>query len=187
MPSKSESVPSSITLPPSHIIHPSIHQTRKKRDRRVRSRAHCNNPALHVSLFQASFWALNRRRGDTHKPDRKRERLVNTASMGARSYSPVPLFLCLPSMVHPAARLYFLLRWRVTFFHPPSSRLKRRENQRWQFACSAVCLSSAKWSIDDDFFAFVEEEEEELSRENWLKIVSVTVRNNADWLMKMKK
>ena len=56
-------------------------------------------------------------------------------------------------------------------------------------AVRLICLSlsSAKWSIDDDFFAFVEEEEEELSRENWLKIVSVTVRNNADWLMKMKK
>ena len=30
------------------------------------------------SLFQASFWALNRRRGDAHKLDRQTERLVNT-------------------------------------------------------------------------------------------------------------
>ena len=28
---------------------------------------------LLVSLFQASYWALNRRRGDVHKPDRKTE------------------------------------------------------------------------------------------------------------------
>ena len=32
---------------------------------------HCINPALFVSHFQASIWALNRRRCHTHKPDRK--------------------------------------------------------------------------------------------------------------------
>ena len=32
---------------------------------------HCNHPALLVSHFQASIWALNRGRGHTHKPDRK--------------------------------------------------------------------------------------------------------------------
>ena len=32
---------------------------------------HCNTPALLVSNFQASIWALNGRRCHTHKPDRK--------------------------------------------------------------------------------------------------------------------
>ena len=71
-------------------------QTRKKRDRRVRSRAHCNNPALHVSLFQASIWALNRRRGDAHKQDRKTERLVNTTQQGRQ------ILLCCPAFSNPA-------------------------------------------------------------------------------------
>ena len=36
------------------------------------------------SLFQASFWALNRRRGDAHKLDRQTERLVNTTQQCAK-------------------------------------------------------------------------------------------------------
>ena len=32
---------------------------------------HCNNPALLVTHFQASIWALNRRMCHAHKPDRK--------------------------------------------------------------------------------------------------------------------
>ena len=74
-------------------------QTRKKRDRRVRSSAHCNNPALLVSHFQASFWALNRRRGNAHKPDRKTGRLVNTAQQGSE------ILLSCPSFSNPGPKL----------------------------------------------------------------------------------
>ena len=38
---------------------------------------------LLVSLFQARFWALNRRRGDAHKLDRQTERRVNTTQQCA--------------------------------------------------------------------------------------------------------
>ena len=80
--------------------------------------------------------------------------------------------------------------WNSVMCHPvQSTRLRQRKSEMAEAEMVRLSVCRPQWSIDEDFFAFVEGEEEEeeiLSRENWLKIVSVTVRNNADWL-KMKK
>ena len=43
-------------------------------------------------FFKPVFLALNRRRGDAHKPDRKTERLVNTAQQGSEILLSCPSF-----------------------------------------------------------------------------------------------
>ena len=43
-------------------------------------------------FFKLVFWALNRRRGDAHKPDRKTGRLDNTAQQGSEILLSCPSF-----------------------------------------------------------------------------------------------
>ena len=54
---------------------------RRARSHRL-ARLHKNYKLL-VSLFQASIWALNRRKGDTHKPDRDTVMTFNTSQQCA--------------------------------------------------------------------------------------------------------
>ena len=70
-------------------------QTRKKRDRRVRSHSLAGMyQDLCTSCLSFSNWsfAQNRRRGNAHKPDRKTGRLVNTAQQGREILLSCPSF-----------------------------------------------------------------------------------------------